>query len=330
MTPKIGFACKWETTDDVLREQITCKTTTVRHATGLQPAALFTKLEALTHHNLSAIQELVRKTGSLPPGQRMCRLTSDILPLKTHAVAVEFWKSKDIQVAVERGLAKAGELAKEHNVRLSFHPGQFTVLNSINDGTVLNAIREVEMHTEQALQLGAKGWHSDGWAINVHGGSKGGGLDRLKENIARLSEAARGLLTIENDEFSWDIQELVDANLPVPIVVDLHHHWISAGEHLWPNDELVQRVIDGWKGGRPKLHAALSIKELVPTEEHDVMPNLARCMASGQTRGSLRAHSYDAWHAGLNQYFSTWLPQFDIMFEGKAKQIGAAQIASVV
>lgn len=327
MNEKIGFACKWETSDTLLKERITCKTTTVKHASGLSQPDLYKKLEGLVEHNLSAIDTLIKQTGSLHPMLRMCRLTSDILPLKTHAVAAEFWASKEIADVVERGFARAGESARALGVRLSFHPGQFTVLNSVNEGIVLNAIREVEMHTEQAVQMGATGWHSDGWVINIHAGSKAGGLDMLKQNIARLSESARGMLTIENDEFSWGVRSLVEADLPVPIVIDLHHHWISDSIHMDCSNKLADQVIEGWRGARPKLHAALSIRELVPEAEHSALPDLARCIGSGQTRSSLRAHSGDAWHEPLNEYFRTWLPKFDIMFEGKSKQIGAEQIA---
>jgi UV DNA damage endonuclease len=43
-------------------------------------------------------------------------------------------------------LAEAGAVAKLHNIRLSVHPGQFTVLGSNNADVVTKSVEDLEYH----------------------------------------------------------------------------------------------------------------------------------------------------------------------------------------
>ena len=53
---------------------------------------------------------------------------------------------KEIWHELEEILAHAGQLAKEHSVRLSVHPGQYTVLASNKPDVVEKSIEDLEYH----------------------------------------------------------------------------------------------------------------------------------------------------------------------------------------
>jgi UV DNA damage repair endonuclease len=58
-----------------------------------------------------------------------------------------FYFQSDVVDYFEKHLSKVGDIARGKDVRLSFHPGQFCVLASENDGIVDNSIVEFEYHT---------------------------------------------------------------------------------------------------------------------------------------------------------------------------------------
>ena len=151
-------------------------------------------------------------------------------------------------------------------------------------------------------------------------------MDSLAAAIRRLSTEAQNLLTIENDEFSWSVADLVGAKLPVPIVVDVHHYWIHSGEYLQPESALWAQVMDGWRGVRPKIHCAMSNIEHLADCSADELPELAQLLAAGKTKSTLRAHSQSAHHEPLIDYFLEFWPSADLMWEGKNKNADAAAI----
>ena len=315
---KIGFACKWVDLNDAVVQATSFKKTTVRWCNE-HPLEVRAKLEGLVEQNCCALDELIRQVSLLEPARRMCRLTSDILPLFTHELGQRhLYKSPGVLNYIQTRLAAAGAAARAANIRLSFHPGQFTVLNTDKLELLQNSMAEVEMHTQLAGWLGATEWHQNGFCINIHGGGRAGGLENLKVAISNLSQEAQNLLTIENDEFSWGTADLVAANLKVPIVLDVHHHWINTGTHLLPDSELWSRVQDGWRGSRPKIHCAMSDAELLVGYE-DRLPVLSELLATKKTKSKLRAHSQSAHHLPTIDYFLRFLPTADLMWEGKSK-----------
>ncbi|MCQ6458593.1 hypothetical protein, partial [Vibrio parahaemolyticus] len=75
----------------------------------------------------------------------------------------------DVQATCEIEFAKIGNIARQQDVKLSFHPGQFTVLASDNPDVVNRSIDEFEYHTDMARMMGyGDRFHSDGFKINVH------------------------------------------------------------------------------------------------------------------------------------------------------------------
>jgi UV DNA damage endonuclease len=150
-------------------------------------------------------------------------MNSQILPLATHPVSG--YRLSDLDRGGVAGdlFLTAGARARELDIRLSFHPDQFVVLNSIRDDVVTASLLELEYQASVAELVGAD-------VIVLHGGGAAGGreqaLTRLAHAVDRLSPAARSRLALENDDRQFTPASLLPVcrSLGIPLVYDVHHH----------------------------------------------------------------------------------------------------------
>ena len=131
------------------------------------------KLWDTMEKNITNTYNLIKRVGSQSPELRMVRLTSDMLTAYTHDDWAYFYKRADVINRMEQLFAKAGEEARANDVRLSFHPGQFTVLASDREEVVNKSIEEFEYHANMARMMGYGKTFQD-FKVNVHiSGRKG-------------------------------------------------------------------------------------------------------------------------------------------------------------
>jgi len=329
---KIGFACKWIDTPDQV-DGIKPKDDARKYSTGTTTVAWLSrqsrdvaeqKLLDITKQNLQNTINLVSKVASLPEGLRMVRLSSEILPVYTHADWSYFYQQQQIQRILELGFAKIGEIARKHGVRLSFHPGQFTVLASENPGIVNNSIAEFEYHADMARMMGYGKTFQD-FKINVHISGKLG-PDGIRAAYKRLSTVAQNCITIENEENAWGLEDALSLGDLLPIVLDVHHHWCREGEYLDPSDDRVKRVIDSWRGVRPTMHYSLSREDYLIDHAISVKPDMEKLKDLGYKKAKLRAHSDFYWNTAANDWVLGYLPTHDIMCESKAKNLASRSL----
>jgi UV DNA damage repair endonuclease len=214
-----------------------------------------------------------------------------------------------------------GDAARKNGVRLSFHPGQFTVLASDNPDIVDRSIEEFEYHADMARWMGYGRTFQD-FKINVHISGRAGPAG-IKAAIPRLSPEARNCLTIENDEISWGIDSSLELANDCALVLDIHHHYIHTGEYIENNDDRIKRIIDSWRGVRPACHYSVSREDLLTGHSPTQLPNLQTLLESGYKKGKLRAHSDFYWNTAVNEWALSFLDQFDIMAESKGKNLAS-------
>ena len=329
MNAKIGFACKWIDNASQV-DGIGPKDEARKYSTGTTTIAWLgrqsvevaeQKLYDLVKQNLQNTLNLVSKVSTLPIGLRMVRLSSEILPVYTHRDWSYFYKRTDIISILEFGFAKIGEVARTAGVRLSFHPGQFTVLASENDGIVNNSIDEFEYHADMARWMGYGKTFQD-FKINVHISGKRG-PDGISAAYKRLTPEARNCITIENEENAWGLDDSLELADLLPIVLDVHHHWCREGEWLDPADTRVQRVIDSWRGVRPTMHYSQSREDYLVEHAADVQPDMELLKDLGYKKSKLRAHSDFYWNTASNDWVLGYLATHDIMCESKAKNLAS-------
>lgn len=329
MTKRIGFACKWIDFPyqvESIKPKDECKkyntgATTVAWLNRQTQEAAEQKLWDLMVQNIEATRLLVERVGDLNERLRMVRLSSDILPVYTERTWSYFWRRDDVRAYCESQFSKVGELARSRNVRLSFHPGQFCVLASNDPDIVSRSIDEFEYHVDMARWMGYGKTFQD-FKINVHIAGRQG-PDGVRAAYQRLSPEARNTLTIENEEISYGLDDCLHIGDIVPIVLDIHHHWVREGEYIQPDDHRVKRVIDSWRGVRPVCHFSTSRENLLVGHCIDTLPDLNLLIESGHKKQKIRAHSDFYWNNAVNNWALLHNEWSDIMCEAKAKNLAS-------
>ena len=332
MTKRIGFACKWIDHPhqiDGIGPKDECRkyntgATTVAWLNRQTKAVAEQKLWDLVKQNIESARLLVERVGDLNDELRMVRLSSDILPVYTEPTWRYFWQLPDVRTYAERAFAEVGRLARDRDVRLSFHPGQFCVLASDNPDVVNRSIEEFEYHADMARWMGYGSTFQD-FKINVHIAGRAGPAG-IKAALRRLSPEARNCITIENDEISWGIESSLELANDLALVLDVHHHWVKTGEYISAEDDRVKKVIDSWRGVRPVIHFSVSREDVLVNHDTTNRPILESLLNSGYKKAKLRAHSNFYWNKEVNDWVLTFRDNFDIMCESKAKNLASFKL----
>lgn len=330
-TPRLGFCCKFVPADGDVATARRMNTTTVTMAYlgRLEPKAAYDKIVSVVSHNLDAITRQIEHVATRPALERLHRLSSDLLPGYTHPGFRRFYQDQDLQNLIESRLASAGRHAQAHGVRLSMHPSQFCVIASANPSAVINGVAEFEYHADVMRYLGyGEGWHPGGAHINIHGGAKAVGVEGLQEGLRRLSETARNLITLENDEVSFGLDDLLPLADMVPIVLDLHHHWIKTeGEYIEPDDPRVEIILASWRGVRPLSHVSVSRETLLADHDTGTLPDYGALIQAGLKPKDLRGHSDLMWNSAINDLVARHLRWTDFEVEAKLKNVASEGLA---
>ena len=224
MPYRLGYAC----INNVLRNQkIRANRRAIKRTFHEKGLPYIGELVAQNLKDLHTILEWNHKHNI-----RVFRMSSDITPWGSEYEFTDLPNATEVMSLFH----KAGQYALDHNIRLSFHPGQFCVLASPKEHVVLNAISDLELHGRLMDALLQPRSHLA--KINIHlGGAYGDKQAAAKtfcQNFPRLSDAVKTRLTVENDDRQnlFSTQELYDyvySNIGVPIVFDFHHHAIHPG-----------------------------------------------------------------------------------------------------
>lgn len=331
---KIGFCCKWidnASQIDGIGAKDDCRkyntgSTTVAWLKRQPIAVAEQKLYDLMVQNIQSVYNLVERVSTLPDRLRMVRIGSDVLPVYTEANFSYFWKRSDVRAVAEKQFALVGDLARANGVRLSFHPGQFTVLASESDDIVDRSIAEFEYHADMARMMGYGKTFQD-FKINVHISGRRG-PDGIRAAYNRLSVEARNCITIENEENSWGLDDCLELADTLPIVLDIHHHFIHSGEYIMSTDDRYKRVIDSWRDIRPIIHYSYSRDEHLPKGfAHDTFPDMTTLLQQGCKKQKLRAHSNRYPNSVVNKWALSFLDTADIMCESKMKNLASFALA---
>jgi len=324
---RIGFACKWTELTDKGAEavaELNNRSTTVAWLNRQTKDIAEQRLYDIMLHNIAALKGLVARVGSLDRSLRMVRIGSDILPVYTEPTWGYYWRDSSIRALCEREFYSIGQLARDLDVRLSMHPGQFTVLASDRPDVVDRSLEEFEYHADIARWLGYGKTFQD-FKINVHIAGKAGPAG-IRAAYSRLTPEARNTITIENEENAWGLDACLELVDTVPIVLDIHHHWVREGEYISSMDDRVRRVRDSWRDRRPTLHYSVSREDCLRDHLNTVMPNMATLLSQGHKKGKLRAHSDYYWNTAVNSWALSFLDNFDIMCESKAKNLASQRL----
>lgn len=194
---------------------------------------------------------------------RMYRMASDLAPYVTRDDMPE-QQGQIEESAVE--LAELGARARKMGLRLSLHPSQYIVLNSLDERVVQTAIRTYASH---AAILDGMGLGPDHKIVTHVGGRYGdgeGALARFAERYELLPENVRARLIVENDDRLFGVQDVLwlHERAGIPVVFDwLHHQALGSGDMT--ASDAARRCLATWPAAqRPKIHFSTAAGAIVP------------------------------------------------------------------
>ncbi|MEK6398019.1 MAG: UV DNA damage repair endonuclease UvsE, partial [Terriglobus sp.] len=192
---------------------------------------------------------------------RMYRMSSDLAPYHTHPDMPQFHSMVEDSRA---DLEHIGKLAKSQDLRLSFHPSQYIVLNSDNPALTQKSIADLQ---SQATMLDYMELPPEAvMAIHVGGayGNRKAGCDNWVRTWKTLSEPIRRRMVLENDDVRFSAADVLSIHerTGVKCVFDYQHHWCMNPEGL-PLVSTLERFLKTWPSGvRPKMHFSCARTEM--------------------------------------------------------------------
>lgn len=258
-------------------EPIKFRRTTATALSRQSPEARLEKVSELCLSNASSLLEATRTVKRLGIGA--FRVMSPLFPLYTHPRVGYRLDDLLTRSKIEALFEQVNAYCRREDIRLSFHPDQFVILSSPRPNVVESSIGELAYQATLAEMIGAE-------ELNIHLGgvydSKETAKARFIENFQRLPENARRRLTLENDDKSYHVEDLIPVceKLGIPLVYDVHHHRCNpdsltveratdAAVAIWRNlgkepHFHVSSPRDGWNSARPQPHADMINPEDFP------------------------------------------------------------------
>jgi UV DNA damage endonuclease len=199
--------------------------------------------------NLNCLSEILAYNKE--HGFLFFRITSDLIPFGSHPILTYNWRKH-----FKEEFKEIGEYIRESNMRITMHPGQYTVLNSNKQEVYENAVKDLQYHVD-VLEL----MDLDSTAkVQIHvGGVYGNKEKSLRRFIKRyhlLSSQIKQRFIIENDDKSYSLADCIEIHkeTDIPVVFDnFHHKCNNNGESL---REAFQIFTKTWKegDGLPIIH----------------------------------------------------------------------------
>jgi UV DNA damage endonuclease len=253
---------------------------------------------------------------------RMYRMASGLVPYGSHPEMPEFHGQVE-ECAAELG--ELGERARAAGLRLSFHPGQYAVLNSEREEVRAAAALDFEL---QGAVLDAMGLGPEAVVVTHVGGGAGGreaALGRFEEGLGLLGDAARARLVVENDDNLFGLSDVLELHrrTGLRVVWDNLHHFCHDPDRI-PVAEALRLALATWeKGTTPKIHYS---SPRTDTEERK--KKVGRRVERSTALPQLKAHADLIDPIGFADFLAGPAAglDFDLLLEAKAKDLALLRL----
>jgi UV DNA damage endonuclease len=189
-------------------------------------------LKAIIAGNLDCL--LVILKYNLAHGIFFFRIGSGLVPFASHTICRFDW-----QGYYQKTFEAIGDFIRSHDMRISMHPDQFTLINSPDKEIFRRSVKELAYHASVLELLGL----DDCCKMQIHiGGVYNDKPKSLARFIARYKTLPKNIkkhLVIENDDRLYSVKDcmLVYQETGVPVLFDVFHH------NLNNNGESVDRCL---------------------------------------------------------------------------------------
>jgi UV DNA damage endonuclease len=205
----------------------------------------------IARQNLLALEEILH--WNLAHGIRLFRISSETIPFGSHPVNQLAWRE-----ILQPELRPVRELVRSSGMRVSMHPGQYTVMNSLRDEVVQASIAELDYHAQLLDEIGVDFSHKIVVHLGGIYGDKPNSLRRFIANFKLLPERVQNRLVVENDEKNYTLSDAlaVAGETGVPVVFDVFHHSWNPSISKEPLPGLIQTAAETWQpvDGPQKIH----------------------------------------------------------------------------
>ena len=191
---------------------------------------------------------------------KVYRMSSDSFPWMSHYTFSDLPNFTKIQ----RLLSQIGNIVKENDLRVSYHPVPFNILGSERPDVVDKTVDELNKHSELMDLMGLE--QSTYYPINIHVNvttpNHQEATRRFCEGFQKLSDSCKKRLTVENDDKPSQysvgmLYEMVHKVIGIPIVVDSLHYACHTDNMSW--EDTLKLGLSTWKT-KPLCHHSSSKK----------------------------------------------------------------------
>lgn len=254
------------------------------------------RLCLVIEHNLNALETLI--DYNISQNIKLFRISSDLIPFGSSRAASLPW---DELYRIQ--LQRIGSKIRDAGMRVSMHPGQYTVLNSPNPEVASRAMLDLAYHAQVLDALGTGPEHKIILHLGGVYGDKASAKDRFVQRFHKLDPTIQKRIVIENDDRLFTISDVLDVSerAPIPVVYDNLHNAINPSDPNMSDLQWINLASKTWRDvdGRQKIH-----------------------YSQQDSQKRLGAHSPTIAVEPFLRFYES-LPDVDIMLEVKDKNLSA-------
>lgn len=259
------------------------------------------KLVRIIEHNLSFLLEIINY--NIKNNIKLFRISSSLIPFGSSDINNIKWWDK-----FKNDFETIGNKLKDNNIRVSMHPGQYTIINSPNNLVVENSIKDLIYHNKVLESL--KTDYTSKIVLHIGGvyEDKELATQRFIENFNLLPYEVRKRIVIENDDKSYNISDVlkISKEIRVPVIFDNLHHKINRPDEIKSDKEWVYICKNTFKeeDGTQKIHYSQQDKK----------------KQTGAHSESIDPDLFFKWYEAIG------IENIDIMLEVKDKNISVLNV----
>lgn len=252
--------------------------------------------------NLACLEEMIHWNAL--HGLLFLRITSDLVPFASHPANQYPWHRE-----FAASFARIGEQIQQHGLRISMHPGQYTLLNSPRPEVLAASLADLRYHARVLDLLGLDCTAKIQTHVGGLYGDKKAAIARFVQRVNELDQSVRDRLVVENDERFYTLEDTlwIHTQCGIPVLFDSFHHELN------PDGRSLSEAL-------AVAAATWSPKDGLPMVDY----------SSPLPKGRAGSHAYALDKAHFRRFLQESRPyDFDLTLEVKNKERSALLAAKI-